>query len=86
MRTKQPAKSENASRPIPRRLDFLPCDYEGVDLHEARCTRCTPACNVLRIVTIDGEKLVLCGKSAQTQTMLNNQRKRLGIPDPGVSS
>lgn len=83
MNAAQPVDSENASRPIPRRLDFLPCDFEGVDLYEARCTRCTPACNIFRIVSVDGEKLVLCGKKAETQTLLNNQRRRLGIPDPG---
>lgn len=84
MCAKQPADRNNTSRPIPRRLDFLPSDFEGVDLHEARCTRCTLGCNVIRIVSIDGEKQMLCGKSTETQTLLNNQRRRLGIPDPGT--
>ena len=83
MSAAQPSAKDNASRRIPRRLDFLPCDFEGVDLYEARCTRCTPACNIFRIISKDGEKLLLCGKKPETQTLLNNQKKRLGIPDPG---
>ena len=78
------ASNENASRPAIRRLDFLPSDYEGVDLREARCTRCTPACNVMRVVTLDGERLLLCNKHPETQALLNNQRTRLGIPEPGA--
>ena len=84
MAKKETNQNARSSRPTVRRLDFLPCDYENVDLHEARCTRCTPACNIFRIISIDGEKLLLCGKSPETQTMLNNQRRRLGIPEPGL--
>ena len=64
----------------------MPVDYEGVDFHEARCTRCTPACNIMRVVMIDGGRLLLCGKHPETQKLLNNQRKRLGIPEPGKAA
>ena len=73
-----------SSRPVARRLDFVPSDYEGIDLQEARCTRCLPACNIMRVAIIDGERLLLCGKKDGTQALLNNQRKRLGIPEPGT--
>ena len=63
----------------------MPSDYEGIDLKEARCTRCLPACNIMRVVLIEGERLLLCGKKTETQAMLNNQRARLGIPEPGIS-
>ena len=62
----------------------MPADYEGVDLHAARCTRCTPACNIMRVAKIGGERLLLCGKHPETQSLLNNQRARLGIPEPGL--
>lgn len=72
--------------PRPDQFRILPHDLEGVDLDATGCARRTPACNVLRIVTVDSEKVVLCGKSAESQKPFGAQRERLGIPIPGQVS